>query len=195
MGRTAVHEVGHWLGLRHIWGDTYCGDDLIDDTPKQGNFTAGCPNTFRSSCSNGTLGDMYMNYMDYTNDACMNLFTQGQKQRMMSLFAAGGPRQNMLQSKGLFTPWMEPLPVPEQVRSKFVLYPNPAVGEVVLNFEYDESWIGKRVSVVNSNGVVVATVPVNSRLTKFSTTRLAPGVYFIQATDGGKKIAEKFIKL
>jgi hypothetical protein len=195
MGRTVVHEVGHWLGLRHIWGDTYCGDDLVDDTPKQGNFTAGCPNTFRSSCSNGTLGDMYMNYMDYTNDACMNLFTQGQKQRMMSMFAPGGPRQNLLQSKGLFAPWTEPLPFVEPVRTKFVLYPNPAFGEVVLNFEYDESWVGKKVTVVNSNGVVVATVQVNSRMTKFSTTRLSPGVYFIQANDGGRKIAEKFIKL
>ena len=96
-----MHEVGHWLGLKHIWGDTYCGDDLIEDTPLQGNFTPGCPTGFRTSCSNGTTGDMYMNYMDFTNDACLNLFTEGQKEKMLSLFTAGGPRNSILSSKGL----------------------------------------------------------------------------------------------
>ncbi len=106
MGRTGTHEVGHWLGLKHIWGDSYCGDDLVDDTPKQGNFTHGCPNTFRSSCTNGEAGDMYMNFMDFTNDACMNLFTTGQKQRMLSLFNSGGARNSLLASKGLSIPWI-----------------------------------------------------------------------------------------
>ncbi|MGZ8545387.1 MAG: M43 family zinc metalloprotease, partial [Flavisolibacter sp.] len=56
LGRTAVHETGHWLGLKHIWGDTYCGDDMVDDTPKQGNFTTGCPTGFRTSCNNNATG-------------------------------------------------------------------------------------------------------------------------------------------
>src|ERR1043165_4981181 len=100
MGRTAVHEVGHWLGLKHIWGDAACGDDLVEDTPPQGWYTQGCPTGFHSSCNNGVMGDMYMNYMDYTSDACMNLFTAGQKQRMRALFATGGARASLLQSKG-----------------------------------------------------------------------------------------------
>lgn len=195
LGRTVVHEVGHWLGLKHIWGDTYCGDDAVDDTPKQGNFTPGCPDNFRSSCSNGSLGDMYMNYMDYTSDACMNLFTNGQKQRMMSLFNAGGPRQSLLQSKGLNTPWMEALPVQEPVRSQFNLYPNPVVSETLLNFEYDKSWVGKTISVLNSNGTVVATIRVNSTLVKFNASRLTPGIYFLHGINGGRKINEKFIRL
>ncbi|HEX2628226.1 MAG TPA: zinc metalloprotease, partial [Chitinophagaceae bacterium] len=85
-GRTTVHEVGHWLNLKHLWGDEYCGDDGISDTPKQAGYNAGCPSGVQITCDNGAKGDMYMNYMDYTNDECMNLFTLGQKARMRSLF-------------------------------------------------------------------------------------------------------------
>jgi hypothetical protein len=91
-GRTATHEVGHWLNLRHIWGDdggTCNGSDLVDDTPNQGRENYGCPSP-HSSCSNS--GDMFMNYMDYTDDACMYMFSAGQKQRMEALFAEGGKR-------------------------------------------------------------------------------------------------------
>ena len=91
MGKTAVHEVGHWLNLKHIWGDADCGDDLVDDTPKQSIYTVGCPSNIRISCGNGPNGNMYMNYMDFTDDGCMNMFTQGQKARMMAMFAAGDP--------------------------------------------------------------------------------------------------------
>ncbi|TAL40891.1 MAG: zinc metalloprotease, partial [Chitinophagaceae bacterium] len=101
MGRTCVHEVGHWLNLKHLWGDTYCGDDNVDDTPKQSSYTSGCPTGIRTTCDNAPDGDMYMNYMDFTNDACMNIFTQGQKQRARVLFESGGPRYSILFSKAL----------------------------------------------------------------------------------------------
>lgn len=80
LGRTATHEVGHWLGLRHIWGSgSSCLDsDGIDDTPNQLSETPGCPSGINISCENGPFGNMYQNYMDYTNDNCMNLFTAGQ---------------------------------------------------------------------------------------------------------------------
>jgi hypothetical protein len=195
MGRTAVHEVGHWLGLKHIWGDTFCGDDAVDDTPKQGNFTSGCPNSFRSSCTNGTMGDMYMNYMDYTSDACMNLFTKGQKQRMLFLFNAGGPRNTFLISKGLNTPWTEAAPVVIAANTEFKFYPNPAVTELTLNFQYDADWIGKTISVVNINGIAVSKMKITEKNMKINLTSLKPGVYFIQGNNGGKKISAKFIRL
>lgn len=79
-GRTATHELGHWLDLYHIWGGGNCSTDEVDDTPSQETENYGCPVHPSPTCDNN--GDMFQNYMDYTNDACMNLFTNGQKERM-----------------------------------------------------------------------------------------------------------------
>ncbi|MFN8287942.1 MAG: T9SS type A sorting domain-containing protein [Chitinophagales bacterium] len=107
LGRTATHEVGHWLNLYHIWGDdgTACtGSDNCADTPNQADENYGCPAFPNVSCSNGPNGDMFMNYMDYTNDACMFMFTAGQKARMQALFATGGSRVSLLSSLGCQPP-------------------------------------------------------------------------------------------
>jgi hypothetical protein len=93
LGRTASHEVGHWMNLYHIWGDDggrCTGSDRVDDTPNQGDLNFGCPTFPHISCSNS--GDMSMNYMDYTDDACMYMFTKGQVDRMLAVFAPKGPR-------------------------------------------------------------------------------------------------------
>jgi hypothetical protein len=100
-GRTATHEVGHWLNLRHIWGDANCGNDLVSDTPTQQTSNGGCPTFPKRTCGNTTNGDMFMNYMDYVNDQCMNMFTLGQKARAQALFAAGGARVSLLTSPAL----------------------------------------------------------------------------------------------
>lgn len=107
LGRTATHEVGHWLNLYHIWGDdgTSCtGSDQVSDTPNQADENYSCPSFPTISCSNGPNGDMFMNYMDYTDDACMNIFTTGQASRMNALFAVGGARYSLLSSNGCGTP-------------------------------------------------------------------------------------------
>jgi hypothetical protein len=81
-GRTATHEIGHWLNLRHIWGDFRCGNDYVSDTPPHDDSNGGCPGTgHRSRCSGKPL-EQWMNYMDYTDDACMYMFSAGQKVRM-----------------------------------------------------------------------------------------------------------------
>jgi hypothetical protein len=87
LGRTATHEIGHWLNLRHIWGDdgTGCsGDDFVADTPNAAGSNAGMPAFPHVTCSNGPNGDMFMNYMDYTDDAGMFMFTAGQVTRMQA---------------------------------------------------------------------------------------------------------------
>lgn len=94
-GRTATHEVGHYLNLRHIWGDATCGSDLVSDTPLHNTANYGCPASGHKSTCTGTPVEMTMNYMDYTDDACMYMFTNGQKSRILSVFAAGGARSLM----------------------------------------------------------------------------------------------------
>jgi PKD repeat protein len=83
LGRTATHEVGHWLGLRHVWGDGPCGtDDFCADTPDASGANFGCPTTANSCTETPSVPDMIENYMDYTDDACMNMFSVNQKGRM-----------------------------------------------------------------------------------------------------------------
>jgi hypothetical protein len=95
LGRTATHEVGHWMNLRHIWGDATCGSDQVSDTPTHNTANYGCPAAGHKSTCSGTPVEMTMNYMDYTDDACMYMFTAGQKSRMLSVFAPGGARAAM----------------------------------------------------------------------------------------------------
>lgn len=96
-GRTATHEVGHWMNLRHIWGDATCGSDLVGDTPTHNTANYGCPTYPHLSTCTGTPVEMTMNYMDYTDDACMYMFTLGQKSRALACFATGGPRNGFAQ--------------------------------------------------------------------------------------------------
>jgi hypothetical protein len=97
LGRTATHEVGHWLNLRHIWGDSRCGNDQVNDTPAHNAANYGCPATGHKSLCKGSPVEMTMNYMDYTDDACMYMFSAGQKTRMLALFAPGGFRNSFAQ--------------------------------------------------------------------------------------------------
>ena len=99
-GRTTTHEVGHWLNLRHIWGDELncTASDFVDDTPNQYQSSFGCPVFPKTdNCTHISPGIMFMNYMDYVNDACMNIFTKGQVNRMFTLFDVNtGIRRDIL---------------------------------------------------------------------------------------------------
>jgi Pregnancy-associated plasma protein-A/Secretion system C-terminal sorting domain len=106
-GRTATHEVGHWLNLLHIWGEdngSCLGSDLVNDTPNQDADNIGCPTFPQISCGNSPNGELFMNFMDYTNDACMFMFTNGQSTRMNALFAMGGVRHSIVNSIGCIAP-------------------------------------------------------------------------------------------
>ncbi len=102
MGRTLTHESGHWLGLRHIWGDGGCSvDDFCNDTPKSDASNFGCPNTNSCTDSYGSPWptanpvDMVENYMDYTDDSCMDTYTADQATRIQTVMA-NSPRRNTL---------------------------------------------------------------------------------------------------
>lgn len=103
-GRTVTHEVGHFFGLRHIWGDDSggCGGtDYVSDTPNQGSSNNNCPTHPKESCG---VTMMFQNFMDYTNDACMNLFTIEQVTRMNTVIENSPRRESLLTSHGLSSP-------------------------------------------------------------------------------------------
>lgn len=99
-GRTLSHELGHWFSMRHIWGDdqgttnTCAGSDYVNDTPNQAIQNFGCPAFPQITCSN--TGDMSMNYMDYSDDACLYMFTAGQKDRLQAVMSTNTPRRSEL---------------------------------------------------------------------------------------------------
>lgn len=196
--KTLVHEAGHWMGLKHLWGDTYCGDDMVDDTPKQSTFTSGCPTGIRISCSNGPDGDMYMNYMDFTNDACTNLFTEGQKTRMRSLFGLGGARASLLGSYALQPPLINEIPLPAQPPKWYFanFYPNPTTGAVTLDVSFDVRWVGKTISVSNVQGIILKQIRIDAKVMQLDLGSLKPGIYFLNAKkDDGTTIKQKLVKM
>jgi hypothetical protein len=105
-GRTATHEIGHWLGLRHIWGDGNCtATDYCNDTPTAAAANFGCPTGLNSCTTAPDQGiDMIENYMDYTDDLCMNVFTTDQKQRMRTCLENSPRRVSLINSDACVPP-------------------------------------------------------------------------------------------
>lgn len=96
LGRTATHEVGHYLNLRHIWGDATCGNDFVADTPTQTGSNGGSPTyPLYNTCGGVQRSVMFMNYMDYVYDSAMYMFSAGQRDRMQAVVAAGGARAGL----------------------------------------------------------------------------------------------------
>lgn len=96
LGHTLTHEVGHWLGLLHLWGNTdnedCSGNDNCSDTPTQRKNNSGCPTAQTGDCPGANDGDMYMNFMDWTNDDCRFMFTTMQRAKMRQQFCTRGSR-------------------------------------------------------------------------------------------------------
>ncbi|WP_317897896.1 T9SS type A sorting domain-containing protein [Aurantibacillus circumpalustris] len=94
-GRTATHEIGHYLGLRHLWGDSNCGTDFCDDTPTQQVENSTCPTYPHVTCSNGPKGDLFMNFMDYCYDDCLYMFTNDQRTRIQTAMSSSPLRMQL----------------------------------------------------------------------------------------------------
>lgn len=111
-GRTTTHEIGHWLGLIHIWGDEFCGDDFCDDTPtvREENLEINCDG-YNSRCTGVSIPAMIENYMDYSADQCMNIFTKEQKSRVRAVMELSKRRRRLVLNSQAFLPPSEQLEV------------------------------------------------------------------------------------
>jgi hypothetical protein len=196
-GRTLTHEVGHWLDLIHVWGDADCGDDEVGDTPPQQKATYGNPGGVMLSCGNTPYGNLYMDYMDFTDDIGMHLFTYGQRDRMRVLFVEGGCRHPLLSSAAGAVSTGGAVGGTTGVRGagdlKAVdIYPNPAMGLVSVKLR-DRAAIGKWLEVYNQVGMKVMAVRVPQVFFQLNLSGLAGGVYVVRLE--GVETGLKIIKL
>ncbi len=201
-GRTATHEVGHWMGLKHLWGDVNCGSDDVDDTPRQKSYNYGCP-VFPhvTGCSETANGDMFMNFMDFTDDVCMNSFTQGQKMKMRSLFALNGTKNSFLYSFACDSSMASGGPLPDDTlpvfkpKSGITIFPNPVQAEVNIIAVNDYELTGKLYTLFNVQGRLIMKNTFRSNKEKINLSILPSGVYILKVGEGDDRRIEKIIKL
>lgn len=174
--RTATHEVGHYFNLSHIWGDATCGDDLVADTPTQEQDNSGCPSfphNANSSCNPGANGEMYMNYMDYVDDACMSMFSIGQRDRMRT--ALLGDRVSLTTSDGCAVVTNSKEVNPALVK----VYPNPANAIVNVNLPTGFNLSSAIIYDTNGNTALTMNGKSENNLT-INTSSLANGNYILK---------------
>jgi hypothetical protein len=191
-GRTGTHEVGHWLNMIHTWGDDSCGNDEVADTPPQEGPDYGDPSGIIISCGNEPYGNLYMDYMDFTDDIGMHLFTYGQRDRMRTLFAPGGFRYPLLSST-----------VPVAVDSLasvpgegggISVFPNPAVSGVTVKLT-DPACLGGLLEVYDQLGRKVAEVRITSLVLQLDVSSWSVGTYFIRMNGEKNGGTAKLVKI
>jgi hypothetical protein len=187
-GRTATHEIGHYFGLLHPWGDdgSTCGtvfnSDGVADTPATNDPYSGCP-TFpnnTNACTTTASGSMFMNYMDYVNDACMAFFTAGQKTIMRN--ALNGPRASLLTSNGCASLGLDEVGAIEAI----AVYPNPVSQYFIITSPHTSVDF---VEVYNVNGQLVKSQKLEEVNNKVYIEDLESGVYYLRIYNG-----ESFLK-
>ena len=185
LGRTCTHEIGHYFNLEHPWGPGFsdcCEDDFVDDTPEACDTYLGeCPSFPISSCSGP---DLFMDFMFYTNDECMGMFTLGQKERMLSTL--NGVRSGLLSGGGCVeVPTFE-----KGGGSELILFGNPSGN--TLRFEIRSGEAGMwDVELINTSGkVVLKKRAAPNTVQAFEKGRGGAGLYFLVGKKNGHRIVE-----
>jgi hypothetical protein len=185
-GRSGTHEVGHWLGLKHTFEGgchTNCSTqgDLVCDTPPVFSASFNCPSFPKISCGNGPNGGMFMNYMDYVDDNCMFMFTNGQVSRMdsfvngfrMPLIASPGCAVGIGESKSAFS---------------ISITPNPANnGFTILHYGI----VHGTVALYNGLGQLIFIENLDPLVTTVPTSGLAAGIYLLKIRTVDGPVARK----
>ncbi|RZJ66027.1 MAG: T9SS type A sorting domain-containing protein [Flavobacterium sp.] len=194
-GRTATHEIGHFFGLRHIWGDnssctvnaTDSAKDYCPDTPAASTENYYC-DTVVNSCALAAGNDMVENYMDYTNDICMNIFTLNQKARMLAVLQNSPRRSTLTTSNKCAALSADSFDKLQGMN----LYPNPAQTFVTIGTQGD---LPSSYEVFNTLGQIVAkkVIASDADLT-IPTSEFSNGVYFVKVTVGSAQKTLRFMK-
>ena len=184
-GRTTTHEVGHWLNLQHLWGNTTCGDDQVSDTPIQEKANFECPGFPHVTCNNGPNGDMFMNFMDWTYDECMQMFTNGQRDRMMT--ALNASRSSLFNSNG-YTGIDQP-----HSGMDIRVQPNPA-GDFIDIYLSAENKV-KRVEIMDLNGKQIRDFGPSRTESPLhiNTSGISSGMYILRVRTTDQTAVSKII--
>ncbi len=208
LGRTAVHEAGHWLGMRHIWADddngqnpqtVYCDStDFVDDTPNAGpKSSSNCDKT-KNTCSleAGYWGavdapDMVENYMDYSSDACMTLFTKGQKARMYS-FLNSDPNRMAIKTSTAGCNTIMSVKTLQNFSDYISLSPNPANSKLDIKINgFGESDFS--IVIFDINGKIILTQTVNYLSGSISLQNISNGLYFVKIANSHNSCVKKVL--
>lgn len=206
-GKTTVHEVGHWLGMRHIWADDAPGlsqpgtcdsTDFVGDTPNCKSQSASNCDTVINSCSNedpywGSLDppDMVENYMDYSKDSCMTMFTKGQKARMYSFLNTDPIRLAITTSTAGCNTFAGVGEI-KDFGNHINIYPNPASDNVKImigNISYSDFGY----ELFNAVGQLVSAGDISYLITEVNTSELQAGIYFIKVFNTSNTITKRLV--
>jgi hypothetical protein len=191
LGRTLTHEIGHYLNLIHVFGPTTSGtcasDDGVEDTPDSENTYLGdCPSGIEFSCESS---DMWMNFMNFTDDECMSMFSNGQKMRMLAILE--GERSGLQNTDGC-------LPVStsdfEEDDFSFQIFPNPTSDFCELE-NLSSSQTSFDVSLYSSEGKKIFQQKSVRESLLLSLENYPTGLYFISVKMAKKERVVKLVKL
>lgn len=205
LARTTVHEVGHWFGMRHIWADDDSGSsgqcdstDFVDDTPNQGAKSQSDCNLAINSCSNeaaywGVIDppDMVENYMDYSADGCMTMFTKGQKARMYSFLNTDASRVAIKTSPvGCSTVGLNELY--HNLADYIYLYPNPASDNLQLNIT-GVTPQNLNAEIYSQNGQLVKKINQLDFQNTISLSEMSNGIYMVKIFNAEVSVCKKVV--
>ena len=189
LGRTVTHEIGHWLGLIHPWGDSNCGEDYVADTPPMTDGSTAqqsCRQTYSNCDGKGQVRDLMENYMNYWPDACMNMFTAGQVARMRAILVLNARRAKVVSTAAA---------LPESENLTIAVYPNPASSDPAVDVQLKgaQSFSVGLLDMAGRQLRTLSYTDVPSTRVILPVNGLAPGLYIVRVKTGSETVSKRLL--